>query len=992
MTDVTHSQPRHRAQTRRGRRLAVTAASIALLAIASLLGPLVEAQPADAAGLGPGYGTSTSYLGAYRVGSTNVYCLEATKGAPTATTSYAGTSPWHTLNATGNARINWAITAYGQSSNPNWTAAVNMYVWSVADPAGYNSHGQSGDTWYIYRAPSSQHAAILANLAHLRSASAGITAATTTGSGSMTFQVDALNNYAGTLTVNLNPTSATGAITLTNGVFDTTDSPTIAGVGNGAVLPIRGVAPADGSPYKISAVGDFTAPGGYAGNISIYTTGAAQALGGPGQSGSVAIHLEAIDPFDRATTFLPVLTSQVSTRYIAPGDPFTDTFTFDVATDPASGLENGWLQYEDGDYARITARVTVYQTTSPVVQGGSIPADAVVFETFTVTTTDEGGPTIPYTVSTTGIPSTSAYYVAVSEIRAEDQSVGVQAFLLDDYYWTDGWGVPSETAIVPPSGTSEATALQVAGGEVVDTAFLEGLIFEGAQVRFTAYQRPAGAGFLVSDDPAAIDPNAVCTPSNVAYQVTVPATSDVVSSGPLTTLAAGVYDWVIEVVDDAGTVAFAAPCGVVSERSEVRDVFAPVLTSQVASPYITEGDAFTDTFTFDVAAAGPWLRYATGEWAQITAHVTVYQTTDPVVAGDPIPADAVVFEELDLTTSAADGPTVPYTVSTAGIPSTSAYYVAVSEIRAQDQDPSLLLFLPDDYEWTDGWGVPSETAILPPTGVSSATELAARGLAIRDTALIRGLVFEGAQVRFTAYLRPAGSPVLESDDLLEVDPDAVCTPANVAYQVTVPADGPLVTSGDVDTLGAGVYDWVIEIVDAVDTVVFTAPCGVVGERSEIRDFLVVTQASNAEPGETVRDVATVTGTIEPGDAIAFEAFRAVHTSDGDPVCLASNRVFDGVPIPLEPGVVDALEVTSQDVRLAPGTYWWVETVTRADGTEAHRGECGLENETSTVKPPLADTGVNSDPTSAVWWAVRIILLGIATAGVAYGIRRRPALR
>lgn len=993
MTDATHPPlPEANATRSLRRRLSLAAAAAVLLVFGSLLSPFAPVEPAAAATHGPGHDIGQGFLGAYRIGSTNVYCLEANKGAPLAASSYAGTAPWHTLDATGNARINWAISTYGQSSDPNLTAAVNMYVWSIADPVGYNSHGQSGDTWYIFRAPSSQRSAILGNLAAIRAQAGGIFAAPVTGSGSMTFQVDPLNNYAGTLTVSLNPGNASGSITLTNGVFLTTDTPTIAGVTNGAVLPIRGVPPTeDGAPYKISAVGDFQAPGGYAGNVSIYTTGSAQALGGPGQSGNVAIHLTAIDPFDRATTFLPVLTSQVSSRYIPPGQPFTDTFTFDVTSDPATGLDNAWLQYEDGDYARITAQVTVWQTTSLVVPGDPIPADALVFETFSVTTTDEGGPTVPYTVSTTAIPSESAYYVAVSEIRAEDQSVGVQAFLLDDYYWTDGWGVRSETAIVPPSGTSQATAVATAGEVVTDTAFLEGLALEDASVRFSAYRRAPGAPYLESTDPTAIDSGAVCTPGNLAYQVIQPATfdEDGVSSGPVTSLGAGVYDWVIEILDADGTAVFTAPCGLVSERTEIYDVFAPVLTSQVDSRYITRGQPFRDRFLFDVAGPAPWLRYANGQWAEITAHVTVYQTTDPVIAGDPIPDDAVVFEEFDVTSSRISGPSVPITVSTLSRPSTSAYYVAVSEIRAEDQRPELLQFLPADYAWTDGWGVESETAILPPTGLSSATSMQAQGLPVSDTALVVGLVFEGAQVRFSAYLRPDGVPLTGSDDPLEVDPNAVCTPANLAYQVTQPATSAIVNSGDVDTLVPGVYDWVIEIVDAVGTVVFTAPCGVVSERTIVRDFLVVTRATDGVAGgAAVHDVAIVNGLVEPGEAIRFEAYRPAYNVDNEPVCSAANRVFAGAPIDLVPGVAEDLEVTGQDAALPAGTYWWVESITRVDGTEAHRGLCGLENETSVVEPPLANTGQDSDPWSVAWWAVRVILLGLAAIFVVYGIRRR----
>ena len=42
---------------------------------------------------------------------------------------------WDGLGADSLARLNWVLHEYGQSGDPVVTAAVNLYVWSVADPA-----------------------------------------------------------------------------------------------------------------------------------------------------------------------------------------------------------------------------------------------------------------------------------------------------------------------------------------------------------------------------------------------------------------------------------------------------------------------------------------------------------------------------------------------------------------------------------------------------------------------------------------------------------------------------------------------------------------------------------------------------------------------------------------------------------------------------------------------------------------------------------------
>lgn len=573
------------------RRSAVLAIAIAVSVALGVVVAPSQAPGAAAAAHAVGYRSGAGdWLGSYSAGGAYLYCLEPGKPEPVGDTVSLGEQQW-AATPDDAARINWAITTHGQTTDPNMAAAVHMFVWSVAAAAEYNSHGQSGDSWYVFRAPASQRPAILANLNEIRVQAVGVTAAPASASGgNLSVQVDQLDNYKGSLTVSV-PTDGGGTVTLKNGVFESTGTATIAGVFDGAVLKIRGVPPADGAPYKVSAVGDWPRDG-FNGSVTVYASAPGQQyLGGPGGRAS-SIHLEAEDPITRSAAFAPVLTSQVGNRYPRAGEPFVDTFTFDVVADPLTGLVNSWKRNAAGEYAPITANVKVYRTQSSKITTGEMPSDAKVFASFDVTTSPESGPTVPYTVATDELVEAGYQYVAVSTIDHAAQHPLVQPYLAADYHWTDGWGVASEISTVAPTGRSQATPLQAQGLPVVDTASLEGLIFDGAQVRFHAYQRLASDQPLFqSDDPEAIDPAAVCAKENLVYSSEPKPADAVMESDAVTDLPVGVIDWVFEILDADGVAAWTAPCGPVSERT----VIERVLVSTTAQTGVVSTDLVHDT-------------------------------------------------------------------------------------------------------------------------------------------------------------------------------------------------------------------------------------------------------------------------------------------------------------------------------------------------------------------------------------------------------------
>src|SRR4051794_19910346 len=216
------------------RRILCTVVTVAL----ALAGVVAFAPPAHAAVYGPSYDIGNGHLGAYSVGGVQVYCLEIEKARPLGATSGAVFQGWGALSPLDLARINMAISTFGQSPDRRMTAAVDLYVWSVADAVEYNSHGMSGDNWFITRATGADIPTIRANLATIRAAAAATTVGTS-GSGSATLSIQMFDSYDGQVTVAVSPASATGTLHLDGATVAGTPADT-APVTDGSIIPIRG--------------------------------------------------------------------------------------------------------------------------------------------------------------------------------------------------------------------------------------------------------------------------------------------------------------------------------------------------------------------------------------------------------------------------------------------------------------------------------------------------------------------------------------------------------------------------------------------------------------------------------------------------------------------------------------------------------------------------------------------------------------------------------
>lgn len=163
---------------------------------------------------------------------------------------------------------------------------------------------------------------------------------------------------------------------------------------------------------------------------------------------------------------------------------------------------------------------------------------------------------------------------------------------------------------------------------------------------------------------------------------------------------------------------------------------------------------------------------------------------------------------------------------------------------------------------------------------------------------------------------------------------------------------------------AGTIHWVERIVSN-GTTVHQGKCGIANETTKVNQPAVITQAlPNAMIGDELYDVATVSGTLVPGTnyQLRFEAFTAPEetpeNADIEPVCDATNRVFRSAMVPVT-GLGDVYSPSFTALREHGTKLWWIESLYIIPPTGApqqiHRGECGLENETTRISLPSFET-------------------------------------
>lgn len=951
-----------------------------LLALFLLAGSLALNAPAAHAGsLGVGYDIGNGFLGAYNtdVDGRQAYCADLDADSPFAQTSGPETiTALDSLSRQQLAELNYVLDRWGQSGDPNTTAAVALFVWSITSAGTYNSHGMSGDIYYVGRAPASERGTILANLDMMRQ-NAAVYAVT---DPSLSLSLDMADQYAGTLTVATHPAGLTGTATLSDAMFADGSSSRTLGAG---AHPITGT-PADGVPsYKIGASMNIAAAG-YGAALDLYTTPGAQRLIAAVAGSSTGLSASVESPVIELD-FQPEITTQVASRYVAEGDAFLDGLTVSVS-------KGTWI-HQGGNAIEVTATGTLYGPFDEQPTESDTPPDgAPVAGTETVTLTGAGSYTSPGTI----IAPESGFYTWVWAI--DKDAHGENAKYLTDSF-TDRFGQVAETSVVPfqPVAVSEADQrLAVPGDALTDTITVSSsngvwlkkdgahipVVFEG-----TAYQVP---GTLPPAENAAVDPAAV--PLG-----TVTVTADgpgVYTSPPVVAPSGGFVTWVWEVkkgsqpewVRDYLANDWADEYGISVETTSVR--WPITVTSLMREYNVHPGGRAFDVITVTGFPANHGDFTGDGYWnADLDVlHHTLYGpfATDTELTDDLDLTTAPVLAEL--TTPARNGVyKLGYTDDDKIVPTEPGFYVLVTTFEGDDR---VQPYQSSPADVLERFYVPPAGTEVPVTVVTQATPEALVGEPFSDTALVQGTTIpDGAYLVFRAYgPHPAeGGAVCES-------------PFYVSDEIPVTQAG-IYHSGTTTVTDPGNVYWVETLYNTEGDLIAEGTCGAPGETTVVTeqpDELRV--KTNAVPtvvlGEPARDVATVTGTVPEGARLVFEAYRQ-HS--GEALCTAEELVFTSAVIDLKgPGDYTSDEVVFDEV----GTYYWVETVIDQDGLILHRGLCGAPDETTTVTPVPEEPGKPGTPGELAqtggggWWPLGLAggLIAAATGGVLLFGRRLAIAR
>ncbi len=431
-----------------------TALTIAVGALLLLAAP----TPAAAAAYGPGFDVGKGRIGAYLTPlGTQAYCLEIAKDRPLGPTDAGSVGGWGALGPAELARLNYVINRFGQSADPVVTAAVNLYVWSVADPGQYGSHGMSGDDYYSGRAGDA------ASTVRLMLATIRAEAELVEPAGNATVSIELDDPTTGRVIVSSDPAGASGVLTVEGAVLAGSDAAT-AQVTDGSVVDIVGIPGEDAASYSISARVEF---GSAPPSITVHDSGAAQHLAGPGPLESAATaHL------DVRLDFAPTLTTAVVAPRIAVGDRPVDRLTVALAPDSPAP----WRLRPDGAYVPVVATGVLYGPFAiPPVEGATPDPSAPLAWTEQVTLAGPGE------ASSSGefVVERPGFYTWVWSISAEGQP---EAVLPAGYAWSDTFGLGSETfEVVQPLAETGAGTPELGVAWVAGAMLLGGVLVVGAR-------------------------------------------------------------------------------------------------------------------------------------------------------------------------------------------------------------------------------------------------------------------------------------------------------------------------------------------------------------------------------------------------------------------------------------------------------------------------------------------------------------------------------
>lgn len=785
-----------------GRVLAILTTLLVLLG-----GLLLPSPPAQAATLGVGYGNESLWLGSFSSHGRQAYCMDLMALPPYGTTEHPELkTTLDSLSDTQLARLNYVLAVWGESSDPNVTSAVQMYVWDVADHGNYASTG--GDAHYVTRVPANQRATVLSYLATMRAEAAQ----NAVPNPSVAVSISMSDQYAGQLTVTTNPASLTGQVTLTNGTFANGSSTATLGSGTHA---ITGVPPEGAPSYKVTASMSANAVKYGAGVDLFYTPGEQRILGAASFDALTAKASTPEIPLD----FQPVITTRVASKFVQAGDPMVDGLTVSVT-------KHSWIRV-GGQPVQLIAEGTLYGPfDSQPAEANAPPAGAPVAGVEQLTLTGPGN----YQSAGTIRAPESGFYTWVWRIDKQQQ--GDNARYVTESF-TDRFGQVVETAVVPfqPEAVSKANGRLVKPGDAVtDTITVSStngawlkqggdfipVMFEGTAYRVPG-TRPPAQGAVIPNDAVALD------------TVTVTATGPGEYTSPEVTLPdAGFVTWVwkIERASQPEWVRHFIAADWQDEYGinvETHSVRWPVsITSDVREYNVHPGGRAFDRITVS-GFPGDHPEFAgDGYWKADEQHIT------HTVYG-PFTSDAVLTADLDLTaapvlttitTPARNGVfDIGYDESERIEATEPGFYVVVSSFAGDDRAQP---FTSSPADIRERFFVPGSKQ--PVSVVTQAQPEAFVGDPFEDTALVQGTeIPAGAYLVFRAYgpTDPEAAPVCE-------------VPFFTSAKISVTQAG-VYRSGPTIAETPGYVYWIETLYNADGEVIAEGSCGAPGETTVVTE-------------------------------------------------------------------------------------------------------------------------------------------------------------
>lgn len=695
-------------------------------------------------------------------------------------------------------------------------------------------------------------------------------------------------------------------------------------------------------------------------------------------------------PFQVLADFQPEIRTQVATTFVDKGAALVDQVT--VA--PAAG--DTWAQI-NGTHVPVTAQGTLYGPyAAPPARSATVPAGAPVAGTAELTF---AGPST-LDAAASAVARGSGYYTWVWTIDKEAQGpngVYVRADATHDF------GLVAETHVVPfqPEVTTVVDERFVEKGK----AFVDEVTFapaagdlwlarqDGTPVE-TVWDGTLYGPFLVPTEQVDTTPGAApvqATTILIASEAGVQSTD-----AAATASAPGFYTWVWE-MDKATQPVTSQPyiAGSVrtsfmieDETSSVRHTAA--ISTMVRDFNVVQGGQIHDLVTVsglpedhsDFEGLGGW----TGDVDEITH--TAY---GPLAAQPTDDLDLSTAPVLGVATSPAKNGS--HVVGTGGefqvaADNTAAgWYVVVSSFPGDDRldafatspgDRMEMAFVPTDRTTdVETWLVTDADAQVP------------AGQPFKDTAHLTGTTVEGGYLEFEAY-----GPFVEGQEPAESPETLLWTSEQIPASRAGTYRSGVVTAELPDGAPWGDVYWVAAYYGPDSERIVR---GELGDPSEITrvveqpEPLVTTLAvPESVLGSPSHDVAYVSGPVVDASTLTFAAYRQ-HA--GDDVAL-DELVVDTSNTPTtiyHGGTYESPEVTFD----APGTYYWVETLTGPDGEVLHVGEPRLPGETTTVvdvpvppvAPPheaapgaLASTGAQAS--TAAGAALLMLVAGLLLASIA----------